>query len=64
MKYYNYRFNYDNGGASEILKSDTRIPLDEGAKWIHVNFLGKNQSLHINLEKVTNVEEWATETEE
>ena len=64
MKQYNYRFNYDNLAASEILKCDTRIPLDEGAKWIHINFLGKDRSLHINMEYVTNVEEWITETEE
>lgn len=63
MKQYNYRFNYDNGTASEITNSDIRIPIDEVTKWIHINFFGKNRSLHINMEKVTNVEEWATETE-
>ena len=61
MKYYNYRFRYDNGSASEILKADTQIPIDQQAKWYHVNFLGKNQKLHINFEKVVYVEEWITE---
>ena len=60
-KLYNYKFTYDHGQVTELLKCDHPFVLKDTTKWYKMILADKSESITINIEKVTTIEEWITE---
>lgn len=64
MELYNYRFWYNGGRCTEVLKCDKPVVIpNNDVKWCKVNIPSKKKSVAINIEKVETIEEWITEEE-
>lgn len=61
MKEYNYRFVYDSGQYTELLKCSSPFVMNDSAKWYKINMPEMGKSIIINIDKVVTIEEWITE---
>lgn len=63
MKYFNYRFNYDNGSSTEFLKVNDKIDIERILKepTCFFNIENHKMSIAINTSHIINIERWETE---
>lgn len=63
MKYFNYRFNYDNGSSTELLKVNEKIDIVSILKepTFFMNIENHKRSFAINISHIINIERWETE---